>query len=339
MSEESGSAATGVAAVRATADKFDDHVRRVGVIGMGHVGAHVTDAILRQCLADEVYCCDVREPKVTCEVNDVQDTLSFYPGPARVFNVHGDYEALMGCDVLVNAAGHVEASAGNRDGELFVTADEAKRIAPHLRGYRGVVVTISNPCDVIATVLWRLSGLEPRQIVGSGTALDSARLRHALWEATDFAYAPESITAWMLGEHGQSQFAAWSHVFFGATPLAELERTDPEHFHFDHDVVEEAGRHGGYVTYAGKGCTEYSVANAATRLVRAVLRDERLITPCGTLLQGEYGESGHFTSIPCVVGRNGVERHFPMELSEAEQAKFHASCAHIRENVEKVRSW
>lgn len=318
---------------------FDDHVRRVGIIGMGHVGAHVGDALLRQGLVEELRCCDVEEQKVASEVNDLQDALNFYPGPARVINVHDSYEDLLDCDVIVNAAGHVAASAGNRDGELFVTAKEALAIAPRLRGYRGVVVTVANPCDVVATLMWKLSGVEPRQVVGSGTALDSARLRHALWEATDTAYAPESINAWMLGEHGQSQFAAWSHVSFGTVPLSELERTDPDHFRFDYDQVEEAARHGGYVTYAGKGCTEYSIATATARLVKAILRDEHLITPCGTLMTGEYGVSDIFTSMPCVVGRSGVERRLPIELSADEVDKFHASCAHIRENLDKVKTW
>lgn len=318
---------------------FDDHVRRVGIIGMGHVGAHVADQILRQGLVEELRCCDVIESKVASEVNDLRDALNFYPGPARVINVHDSYEDLLDCDVIVNTAGHITASAESRDGELFVTAKETLAIAPHLRGYRGVVVTIANPCDVVATLLWKVSGLEPHQIVGSGTALDSARLRHALWEATDTAYAPEAINGWMLGEHGESQFAAWSHVSFGTVPLAELERTDAEHFHFDHEEVEEAARRGGYVTYAGKGCTEYSIATAAAHLVKAILRDEHLITPCGTLMTGEYGVSDIFTSMPCVVGRTGVERRFPIELSDDEIEKFLASCAHIKGNLEKVKTW
>lgn len=310
---------------------------KIGIIGMGHVGAHVANAILYQGLASELYCVDSVESKVACEVNDLQDAMSFYPRQARVYNCHENYEELLGCDVIVNAAGHVAQSAGNRDGELFCTADETKKWAPHFRGYEGVVVTIANPCDVVATMVWKLAELEPRQVVGSGTALDSARFRHALWDVT--GYNPNSITSWMIGEHGVSQFAAWSHVSFGATPLAELERTDPEHFSFDKNAVEDAARMGGYVTYAGKQCTEYSVANAATELVKAVVQDSKLITPAGTLLEDVYGESGHYSSIPCVIGKDGVEATFPLALSDAEQESFHASCRHIQENIEKIRCW
>ena len=312
-------------------------VTKIGIIGMGHVGAHVANAILYQGLASEIYCVDSIESKVACEVNDLQDAMPFYPRQARVYNCHENYDELLACDIVVNAAGHVAQSAGNRDGELFCTAEETKKWAPHFQGYEGVVVTVSNPCDVIATMIWKLAGLDPRRVIGSGTALDSARVRHALWAET--GCNPNSITSWMMGEHGASQFAAWSHVSFGATPLAELEKSDPERFSLDKDAVEEAARRGGYVTYAGKGCTEYSIANAATELVKAVVQDSKLITPCGTLLEDVYGESGHFTSIPCVVGKDGVERTFPLALSEVEQASFHASCAHIQENVEKIRCW
>ncbi|KXB62046.1 MULTISPECIES: lactate/malate family dehydrogenase [Olsenella] len=310
---------------------------KIGIIGMGHVGAHVANAILYQGLAAEIYCVDSIESKVACEVNDLQDAMPFYPRQARVYNCHENYEELLGCDVIVNAAGHVAQAAGNRDGELFCTAEETKKWAPRIKGYKGVIVTIANPCDVVATMVWKLAELEPRQVVGSGTALDSARFRHALWDAT--GYNPNSITSWMIGEHGASQFAAWSHVSFGATPLAELEKSDPKHFSFDKDAIEEAARMGGYVTYAGKQCTEYSVANAATELVKAVVQDSKLITPAGTLLEDVYGESGHYSSIPCVIGKDGVEATFPLELSADEQEKFHASCKHIQDNLEKVRCW
>ncbi|WP_058270793.1 lactate/malate family dehydrogenase [Olsenella massiliensis] len=312
-------------------------VTKIGIIGMGHVGAHVANAILYQGLAAELYCVDVKESKVACEVNDLQDAMPFYPRQARVYNCHDRYEDLMCCDVVVNAAGHIAQAAGNRDGELFCTSDETASWAPRLKGYEGVIVTIANPCDVVATLIWKLAELDPRRVIGSGTALDSARLRHALADVT--GYNPTSITSWMLGEHGASQFAAWSHVSFGATPLAELERSDPERFTFDKDAIEDAARQGGYVTYAGKGCTEYSVANAATEIVKAVIQDSKLITPCGVLLDDVYGESGIYTSLPAVVGANGVESLFPLALDEREQEKFHASCAHIRENVEKVRRW
>ena len=173
--------------------------------------------------------------------------------------------------------------------------------------------------------------------MGSGTALDSARLRNAISKRVGLDQ--HSINAYMLGEHGASQFAAMSCVSFGCKTLADLAAEQPERFGFDQAECEAEARHGGYVTYAGKQCTEYAVANAAVRLVQAVLGNEHYVTCCSTLLTGEHGEEGIFSSIPCVVGANGVEETFELPLNEREQAAFHASCEHIRGNIAQLGSW
>ena len=143
----------------------------------------------------------------------------------------------------------------------------------------------------------------------------------------------------MLGEHGASQFAAMSCVSFGCKTFADLAAEQPERFGFDQLECEEEARHGGYVTYAGKGCTEYAVAQAAVRLVQAILGNEHYVTCCSTLLTGEHGEEGIFSSIPCVVGANGIEETFELPLNEREQAAFRASCEHIRGNIAQLGEW
>ena len=314
-------------------------IRKIGIVGQGHVGAHVANSLLMQGLADELYLCDVNEQKLTSEVQDLTDSLSFYPHNCKIVNCGAEYERLAGCDVIVNAAGNVAAAAKDRDGELFVTTEIARTFVARIAdaGFAGVWVSISNPCDVVCTEIWRLSGCDPRRVVGSGTALDSARLRNAI--ASKVALDQHSINAYMLGEHGNSQFAAFSAVNFGGKPLAELATEQPERFGFDHAEVEDLARQGGYVTYAGKQCTEYAVANAAARLVQAVLGNEHYVTTCSTLLTGEYGERGVFASLPCVVGAAGVEEVFALLLTEAEQAAFHASCEHIQGNIARLGDW
>ena len=201
-------------------------------------------------------------------------------------------------------------------------------------GFDGVWITIANPCDVVATEIWKLSGMDPNRIIGTGTALDSSRLKYALSRAT--GYDQHSICAYMLGEHGSSMFAAWSAVNFGGKPLVQLREEQPERFGFDEAQVEQEARHGGYVTYAGKQCTEFAVADAAVRLVRAVASNEHYITPCSTLMTGDYGESGFFTSLPCVIGANGVEEVLHFDLSDTELREFQASCAHVKENLRRI---
>ena len=314
-------------------------VKRVGIIGLGHVGAHVANSLILQGIADELVLVDVLEDKLKAQVQDLRDSLSFAPHNVAIENASTDYEALASCEVIVNAAGHVDASTNGRDGELIVTTDEVPKFAPRIiaAGFNGVWVSIANPCDVVATAIWHLTGYEPTKIIGSGTALDSARVKNVLSRET--GYAQSSIDAYMLGEHGFSQFVAWSQVRLGGKPLAELAHEQPKRFGFDLDSLEQDARLGGYVTMAGKHCTEYGVANAATRIVRAVLSNEHCITACSTQLTGQYGQSGHWASLPCVVGAKGIEEIIELDLSEAEQEKFKQSCAHIQENISKISWW
>lgn len=130
-------------------------ISKIGIIGANHVGAHVANALLYQGLVTELFISDTNEVLCKAQVNDLLDAMPFYPHPARVFELDDRYEELAGCDIIVNAAGHIEAAAGSRDGELFVTTDEAKKFAKRIAdaGFDGVWVNIANPCDVVTTVL------------------------------------------------------------------------------------------------------------------------------------------------------------------------------------------
>lgn len=314
-------------------------LRRIGIVGMGHVGAHVANSLLLQGIADELYLCDVEPQKVLSEEQDLRDSLSFCPYNTRIVNVGADYDALAACDIVVNAAGKVSLAAVSRDGELHFTTDACRSFAGQVAraGFAGIWVTIANPCDVVATEIQHLTGCDPRRVVGSGTALDSARLRAVLSRQT--GWDPKAIQAYMIGEHGQRQVAAWSQVAFGGKRLAELEVEQPDRFVFDKKALEDQARQGGYVTFAGKGCTEYAVANTTARICAAILHDEHTILACATQLTGQYGESGIYASLPCVLGRDGVEEVLELDLAAEESAGFHASCAAIRRNIAQLAWW
>ena len=314
--------------------------RTVGIIGLGHVGAHVANTLLLQGLVDELYLCDIDAQKLASEVQDLRDSLAFCPYNAAIVNCGDTYEELAGCDIIVNAAGDVSLSSTNRDGELFYTTDACRTFANRVvdAGFQGIWVTIANPCDVVATEIWHLTGYDPTRIIGSGTGLDSARLRSQVSLACG-GLDPKSIDTYMIGEHGFSQIAAWKSASISGVLLSELAAADPEHFGFDLAEVEELARRGGYVTMAGKHCTEYAVAGAAARLVAAIFHNEHAVLAASTLLTGQYGEEGIFSSLPCIIGRNGVERVLELDLSDDERAGFHASCEHIRENIARLEWW
>ena len=418
--------------------------RKIGVVGQGHVGAHVANSLLMQGIADELYLCDINEAKVTSEVQDLRDSLSFVPYNTKIVNCYDHYEELACCDVIVNAAGKVALAAGNRDGELFFTTDAARTFAKRIvdAGFDGIFVSISNPCDVVCTELWHLTGYDPKKIIGSGCGLDSARLRteiskkvsvspksidaymigeHGfsqlaafkaatiagkslnelqaenpdkyafdhmevvdagfdgifvsisnpcdvvcteLWHLTGYdpkkiigsgcgldsarlrteiskkvSVSPKSIDAYMIGEHGFSQLAAFKAATIAGKSLNELQAENPDKYAFDHMEVEEFARKGGYVTYQGKQCTEYAVANSAARVCAAVLHNEHAVLSASTLMTGQYGEEGIFTSLPCVIGAEGVEEVYTLDLSEYELEGFHKSCQHIRDNIAQLDWW
>ena len=275
----------------------------VGIIGNSHVGAHVANALLAQGLVSELYLSDKDEVLCRAQVNDLLDAMSFYHKPARVYECDTRYEELAGCDVIVNAAGHVAAAAKDRDGENLMTPAETRTFVPRIMeaGFKGVWVSVANPNDVVATAT---------------------------------GYSPMSINCWMLGEHGFSEFACWSHVRFGCLTPEEVEAQAG--FEFDRPGLEEQATRGGYITMAGKHCTEYSIANGTVEIVKAVLNDSKIITPVSTLLDDVYGESGFYASLPCVVGAQGVEQVFVPDMPEAEVERWHQTCAHIRGNIDKI---
>lgn len=309
-------------------------VTKIGIIGCSHVGAHVANALLYQGIAAELYLSDKDEKMCLAQVNDLQDAMPFYPHSCRVYECDARYEELAGCDIIINAAGHVKEAAISRDGELFITTDEARTFAERIAnaGFSGIWLSIANPNDVVATALWKLTGYDPKKIIGSGTTLDSARFRHALAGVT--GYDPACINAWMLGEHGFAEFACWSHVSFGCLTPEEVEQQAG--VSFDRDDIERQATHGGYITLGGKGCTEYSIANGAVEIVKAIVHDTKLITPVSTLLDDVYGVSGFYASMPCVLGANGIDRVFVPELTDHEIEGWHRSCDHIRENIAKL---
>ena len=314
--------------------------RTVGIVGVGHVGAHVANSLLLQGIADELRLCDVDTQKVASEVQDLRDSLAFCPYNTVVVDCGDRYEELAGCDIIVNAAGKVVLAAENRDGELFFTTDACRSFAERIEnaGFSGIWVSISNPCDVVCTEIWHLTGHDPKRIIGSGTGLDSSRLRSQISLACG-NLDPKSINAYMIGEHGASMLAAWKSASISGKLLSELARECPERFAFDLATIEDKARQGGYVTYAGKQCTEYAVANSAVRVIAAVFHDEHSVMAASTLMEGQYGEEGIFTSLPCIIGREGVEQVLELDLSGEELGGFHASCEHIRENIARLTWW
>lgn len=310
--------------------------RVLGVIGLGHVGAHVAYSLAVQGIADELILVDQNAQKVASEVQDLRDSVAYF---AHRVNVRaGDFADLGECDVIVNSVGKIELLRGTHDRitEMDFTIPAVRGYAEKIRasGFDGVLINITNPCDIVTRELAQRIGLPRGRVFGTGTGLDTARLLSALARQTGVDH--KSITCYMMGEHGNQQFAPWSCVSFRGMPLDRWAETD-ERFRFDRDALTRESIGGGWVTFSGKYCTEYGIATTAARMASIVLHDEKAILPASAELCGEYGESGLFAGVPCVLGANGVEQVVELPLTDEEKATFHACCEGIRKNMEHLK--
>lgn len=312
---------------------------KVGIIGVGHVGAHVLYTLALQGLADDIVLVDLPENrrKVISEQQDVLDCTEFIPHHVDIRI--GDFEDLADRDVIINAVGaiimlkgtHTRTSEMEFNMHAIHTYAEKLRDILHKGNFQGVVINISNPCDVITKSLADILELPEGRVFGTGTGLDTARLKIRLQQQT--GVDAHAISAFMIGEHGNEQITPWSACNFNGLSLDEAAKAD-ERFRFDRDEMEKSAREGGWLTYNGKFCTEYAIALTAARLVKIVKYDEHSIVPASSHLNGEYGETGLYAGVPSRIGRRGVEQVIELPLTEREKERFHHCCDGIRANIE-----
>ena len=311
-------------------------LRKVGILGVGHVGAHCAYSLAIQGIVDELVLVDLKADRVKSECQDLRDAVMYMLHNVTV--TVGTYADLGDCDVIVNSLGDISLVAtGDRNDEMRYTVAQLKACMPKVMasGFNGVIISITNPCDTIANLVYKLSGLPKGRVFGTGTGLDTSRLVSALAQQTGIDH--QAISAYMIGEHGASQMAAWSCVSFGGAPLASLEGKD-ERFNFDKDELQKIAINAGWVTYHGKHCTEYGICSTLARMVRAVLHDEKRIMPASMLLEGEYDETDVFVGVPCVIGKDGVEEVIELPLTAEEKAKFHLCCEDVRKHIKDSES-
>ena len=303
--------------------------RKVGIIGVGHVGAHVAYALLIQGIVDEMVLINKSEEKLKSEVQDLNDAVAFAPHRCVIYA--GDYNDLKDCDIIVHAAGNVGVlvnSKQDRNAEMGYTIDITDNTIYKIKqsGFDGVLINVTNPCDVITKKIDEILDLKDGRVFGTGTGLDTSRLLSAISKHTNIDH--NCINAFMIGEHGNKQFCPWSTISIKGGKLDQ---------DLDHNQIIEEVIKGGWVTYAGKHCTEYGIASIAARMVKAVLHDEKIVLAASCKLNGEYGEEGIFAGVPCVIGEDGVERVIELPLNNEEKAKFHECCDGIRANLKEAK--
>jgi L-lactate dehydrogenase len=295
--------------------------RRVAVIGTGWVGASVAISTLHSGVADEVLLNDARAEVAEGEAMDLAHGGPFYPTAAvRTASLDETADA----DVVVVAAGR-----GGRAGEtrLELLRDNAalvRELAGRLSRARGVVVMVTNPVDVLTRVMAEVSGLPPARVLGTGTTLDTARLRHLLGQ--EIGVDPRSVHAQVVGEHGDSSVVLWSSARVGGVRLRDwpgwvVSREEP---------LAQGVRRAAYEIIRRKGATNHAIGLATADLLRALLRDERRALTVSRVQEGACGLEGVALSLPAIVGAGGAREVLEPELAAEERAALQRSADVLR---------
>ena len=284
--------------------------RRVGVIGTGWVGSSVAISTLHSGVADELLLHDVRAELAEGEAMDLAHGASFYPAASvRAAAI----EEMAGLDVVVVAAGR-----GGRPGEsrldlLRENAAVIREIGSRLHGYPGTVVMVSNPVDVLTRVMTEVSGLDPARVIGTGTMLDTARLRHAVGRILDVD--PHSVHGQVIGEHGDSEVVLWSTASIGGLALRSWPGWDRK---VEPDVAREV-RTAAQEIIRRKGATNHAIGLVTANLLRCLLRDERRVLTVSRVHDAVEGIANVALSLPAIVGAMGAATVLSPEMSDEER--------------------
>ncbi len=300
------------------------------VIGAGQVGAATAYTLMLTGLVSELVIIDLNQNKARGEALDIAHGMPLCP-PAEVYA--GDYPDCAGADIVIITAGANQKPGETRLDLLAKNCAVFGSIVPKAVEYApdALYLVVTNPVDALTLETIRLSGLPAGRVIGTGTVLDTSRLRYLLSQHTGID--PRNIHAFVLGEHGDSEFVAWSRARIAGMTLDEYcadcgRCKGPISAILDSDIENQV-RRAAYSIIELKGATYYAIAVAVRRIVEAILRDEQSILTVSTLLEGQYGLDGVCLSVPAIVGRKGVERVLEVGLDDDEKAALTASAKAI----------
>jgi L-lactate dehydrogenase len=309
-------------------------LERLAVVGAGSVGAAVAYAATIDRLADEIALYDIDGGRATAEALDLSHGLQFVGGGRVVGG--DDIELCADADLVVVTAGAAQRPGSSRLELAGANVAMVARMMPELLRVApdAVYLFVTNPVDIITYVAQEISGLPHGRVFGSGTVLDSSRLRHSLAERLGLSVT--SIHALVVGEHGDSEIVLWSSATVGGTPLLEVVGPDGRRVRDDElDTIRREVRDAAYRIIAGKGNTNLAIGLATARIARAISRDEHAVLPVSVRTVVDGIEV--CLSVPSVVGRFGVLSTMPLAMDDTERAGLRASAAAVRAVIDKVR--
>lgn len=309
-------------------------IKKVTVVGAGFVGSTTAYTLMISGLISELVLIDVNNEKAEGEIMDLNHGMPFVR-PVRIHK--GQYEDCSGSDIVIITAGANQKPGETRIDLVHRNSTIFRSIVPEIIKYNSecILLVVTNPVDILTYVTYRLSGFPKNKVIGSGTVLDTARFRYLLGDHVGID--PRNVHAYIIGEHGDSEVAAWSLTNIAGIPMdkycSDCKRCNNQlsKYGIYNDV-----RNAAYEIIKRKGATYYAVALAVRRIVEAIVRDEDSILTVSSLLEGNYGLSGVCLSLPAVVGSSGICRVLDLPLNEIEKYAFIKSGNSLKEIINTI---
>ena len=311
---------------------------KVVLVGTGFVGMSMAYAMLNRGGVNELILIDINKDKTIGEEMDLSHGLPF--APQKMVIKAGDYDECKDAEVVVITAG-IAQKPGQTRLELTETNTKImKSITKSIMasGFNGVIVVASNPVDIMSYVVAKVSGLPKNKVIGSGTVLDTARLRYIMAEYLNVS--SKNIHAYVMGEHGDSSFVPWNHAYVGCKKISDVMK-DNNHPMDDLEKIHKDVVNAAYEIINKKKATYYGIGVALSRLVKAILEDEHgILTVSAYLKDGEYGQDDIYIGVPAIICSDGIREVVNLDLTDEEQAKLDESCKIIKEmranSIEKI---
>lgn len=308
--------------------------RKAAMIGCGFVGSASAFALMQSGLFSELVLIDANHDKAEGEAMDIAHGLPF-AGQMKIYA--GDYDDIVDAAVIIVTAGAAQKPGETRLDLVNKNVNIFKSIIPEIakRNYKGILLIVANPVDILTYTAVKLSGLPENRVIGSGTVLDTARLKYALGEHLEVD--SRSVHSFIIGEHGDSEIVAWSSTNVSGIPVNDFCELRG---HFNHEEamhrIADDVKNSAYDIIEKKGATYYGIAMSVKRICECIMRDEKSILPISSMMHGEYGISDICLSMPTVVGREGAETRVPIQLNEQEESALSASAEQLSKVVAQL---
>ncbi|NBD23629.1 L-lactate dehydrogenase [Paenibacillus glycinis] len=307
-------------------------VRKVVIVGVGYVGSTCAYSLINQAVCDEIMLVDRTPERAYAQALDLSHCMDFVHARTKI--TPGTFAQCGDADVVVLCVGIRPKNIQSRLEVLESAYEIHEPLVGQIMasGFAGILLVASNPVDIVTYAVWRLSGLPRSQVIGSGTSIDTSRLKTLL--SYYLPVDPRSVSGYVLGEHGDSQFPVWSHVTIGGKPLLDILAQHPARFgHLKLDDIARQTKETGLEIYKVKGSTYYGIGNALAYIIRSVLNDDHKIIAVSAILDGEYGYADLCLGVPAIITRSGMREIVELNLSPFEQEQLAQSAAVIRQAI------